>query len=98
MKDKQQKEIEELKIRLASMSNDADMLKRNSKMFNEEKERMLKDKSDLQGKKEKLEQRLQDAQNQIEVLKQDKRTYEDQLQKKEKKINEYKYKINDLQK
>ena len=48
--------------------------------------------------KEALQQKLKDAKNEIETLLGDKKNYQEQLQKKEKKINEYKYKINDLQK
>jgi len=46
----------------------------------------------------KLEDKLKEAYKLIENLKNDIKTLDAQIAKKEKKIHEYKYKINDLQK
>lgn len=69
-----------------------------NKKVKDELGRMEKIDIEKNNKIEFIENRLGDAANQIEALNQDIRSLEDLVKKKEKKIHEYKYKINDLQK
>lgn len=92
------KEVDELKNRLATLQNKVEEYKRNNMMFETDKERLLKEDKIKSEEIQKLEQRNKDNINQIEGLRGDLKKLEELLKTKEKKIHEYKYKINDLQK
>lgn len=96
--DKNEKEIEKLRQKVQDLKHSKNKLKNELEAAEEEARRCAKLEEEKEALLQECRQKLKEALNQVDSVRNDHKSLEELIKKKEKKMQEYKYQVGDLQK